>query len=107
VQGAIRAARRARLRGPRMPQTHYTLGLAYLAANCTERAADCFGAATRLAPGFADGWLNLGVAFYRAGDIERAKTATREALRVAPDNHAAAANLGSFMRLTGEVEASE
>jgi tetratricopeptide (TPR) repeat protein len=90
-----------------MPQTHYTLGLAYLAGGYFGRAADCFRAATRLAPRFAEAWLNLGVAYYRDGDILRAKQAMREVLRIDPDNHAAAANLGSFMRLTGEGEAGE
>jgi Flp pilus assembly protein TadD len=107
VPGAIRAARRARLRGAAVPQSHYTLGLAYLAGNYPDRAAECFRTATRLAPGFAEAWLNLGVAYYRGGDIDRAKQAMREVLAIDPGHQAAAANLGSFLRLTGEMEASE
>jgi tetratricopeptide (TPR) repeat protein len=107
VQGAIHAARRARLRAPAMPQAHYTLGLAYLAGGLLDRAMAAFGEATRLAPRFAEAWVNLGVARYRAGHIEAAKAAMRGALQADPANQAAAANLGGFLRLTGEVEAAE
>jgi tetratricopeptide (TPR) repeat protein len=107
VQAAIHAARRARLRAPAMPQTHYTLGLAYLAAALHDRAAAAFRRAATIAPGFAEAWVNLGVAEYRAGRIEAAKQAMRAALRADPENRAAAANLGGFLRLTGETEAAE
>jgi tetratricopeptide (TPR) repeat protein len=105
--GAIRAARRGRLRAPALAAAHYTLGAAYLAAGFLQAATAAFRRTTRLAPGFADGWVNFGVAAYRRGDIYAAKQAMREALRADPGNAAAAANLGSFMRLTGEVEAGE
>jgi Flp pilus assembly protein TadD len=105
VPGAIAAARKARLRASGMPQTHYTLGLAYLSGDYYARATDCFRDATRLAPRFAEAWLNLGVARYRNGEIEAAKDAMRVTLEVDPANQAAAANLGVFLRLTGQVEA--
>jgi Tfp pilus assembly protein PilF len=83
------------------------LGLAYLAAAHFAPAANAFRRAARLAPGFADAWVNLGVAEYRDGRIEAAKHAMRAALRADPRNRAAAANLGGFLRLTGETEAAE
>jgi tetratricopeptide (TPR) repeat protein len=107
VTGAIAAARRGKLRAPKMPQAHYVLGLAYLAAGFLEKAADCFAAATKLAPDFADAWVNLGVARYRSGKILPAREAMRAALRADPKNVAAAGNLGAFLRLTGEIEAAE
>jgi Flp pilus assembly protein TadD len=82
-------------------------GLAYLAAGFLEKAADCFTAATKLAPDFADAWVNLGVARYRSGKILPAGEAMRAALRADPGNAAAAGNLGAFLRLTGEIEAAE
>ncbi len=41
-------------------------------------------AAMRLAPDWADAWVNYGLARYRQGAIEDAKTAMRQALRHAP-----------------------
>jgi len=107
VTGAIAAARKGRLRNKKMPQAHYVLGLAYLAAGLLEKAADCFATATKLAPDFADAWVNLGVAHYRSGKILLAREAMRAALRADPGNVAAAGNLGAFLRLTGEIEAAE
>jgi tetratricopeptide (TPR) repeat protein len=107
TQGAVAAARRGRLRGANMPQAHYVLGLAYLAAGVLDKAADCFTAATKLAPDFADAWVNLGVALYRSGKILPAREAMRAALRADPKHAAAAGNLGAFLRLTGEIEAAE
>jgi len=107
LNGAIAAARKGRLRRDKMPQAHYVAGLAYLAAGLLDRAADCFATATKLAPDFADAWVNLGVARYRSGKILLAREAMRAALRADPGNVAAAGNLGAFLRLTGEVEAAE
>ena len=106
VHGAIRAARRGCARG-NLPVADYALGLACLEAGELVRAVSCFRQVARLAPGFADGWVNLGVAQYRAGEIGAARQAMQRALDTDPGNVAAAANLGSFMRLTGEDEAGE
>jgi predicted Zn-dependent protease len=62
--GAINAARKGRLRGAALPEGHYMLGSAYLVGGFLQRAVESFQAATRLAPHFADGWVNLGVAHY-------------------------------------------
>ena len=105
--GALRAARRAALRAPRLPQAHYTLGLARLACGAAASAAELFGRAVRLDPRFADAWVNLGIAQYRLGQLAAAKTSMRAALRAVPHHRAASANLGGLMRLTGEAEAGE
>jgi Flp pilus assembly protein TadD len=99
TKAAIKAARKATLRGGKIAQTHYTLGLAYLAAGYAGRAVDGFRMATRLAPQFADAWLNLGVAYYRAGDIDRAKGAWSDTRALASSDdigaHQATAPAGS------------
>jgi tetratricopeptide (TPR) repeat protein len=105
--GALRAARRAALRAPQMPQAHYTLGLARLACGAPASAAECFGRAVRLDRNFADAWVNLGIAQYRLGQVSRAKASMRAALRIVPYHRAATANLGGLLRLTGEAEAGE
>ena len=105
--GAIRAARKGRLRGGNTPEGNYTLGLAYLAGGFLDRAADAFQAATRIAPGFADAWVNLGVARYRAGRIEPARQAMLAALKADPAKQSARTNLATFLRLTGHAEEAE
>ena len=107
VSGAINAARKGRLRGGAIPEGHYTLGIAYLAAGFLDRAVESFATATKLAPRFADAWVNLGVAHYRNGNIDAARQATRVALRIDPGNAAANTNLATFVRLTGDVAAGE
>jgi tetratricopeptide (TPR) repeat protein len=106
VNGAIAASRKGRLRREKMPQAHYVVGLAYLAAGLLDKAADCFATATKLAPDFADAWVNLGVARYRSGKILPAREAMRAALRADSGNVAAAGNLGAFLRLTGVIAAN-
>jgi cytochrome c-type biogenesis protein CcmH/NrfG len=90
-----------------MPQANYTLGLALLACERLDEAAEAFAACLRRPPDFADAWVNLGVARYRVSNIEGAKAAMRRALKVGPGHRAAAANLGAFLRLTGGSEAGE
>ncbi len=107
VSGAINAARKDRLRGGAMPEGHYILGIAYLAGGFLDRAVELFETATKLAPRFADAWVNLGVAHYRNGNIDAARQAMRAALHFDPDNQAASTNLATFLRLTGGVAAGE
>jgi Flp pilus assembly protein TadD len=104
---ALAAARKARLRAPHLPQAHYILGCARLAAEQPKGAEQAFRAALDLAPEFADAWLNLGLARYRLADIQGAIAAVRRALAAAPGHRAATANLGPFPRLTDDAPASE
>ena len=107
VSDAINAVRKGRLRGGAMPEGHYTLGIAYLAGGFLDRAVGSFDTATKVAPRFADAWLNLGVALYRNGDIGAARQAMHTVLRIDPGNQAASTNLATFVRLTGDVAAGE
>jgi tetratricopeptide (TPR) repeat protein len=104
---ALRDASEACYRAPDRYETHYTYGLAWLAANEPRRAEQAFAAALRVNRRFADGWVNLGVARYRQDNIEGAKEAMRQALAHAPGHPAATANLGAFMRISGESEGAE
>ena len=70
---ARRAARRARVRAPQLPQAHYVLGQIELARAQDVAAEMAFVRATQLAPNFIDAWVNLGVARYRNGALEGAK----------------------------------
>jgi Flp pilus assembly protein TadD len=71
------------------------------------RAERAFAEAVRLAPNWADAWVNYGVARYRQGAIEDAKAAMRQALLRSPGHRAAASNLGAFMRISGQGEGAE
>ncbi len=104
---ALDAARRARRRAMNLPEAHYTVGLALLAAGRLEDAIQAFADTLRLAPDFADAWVNLGVIRYRRNDIAGAKQAMQRALQIQPGHRAAVANLAAFLRLTGEAEAAE
>ena len=85
----------------------YTVGLALLANERLADAERAFTRAIRLAPRFADAWLNLGVTLYRREKIEDAKAAMRQVLAITPGHRAATANLGAFLRLTGLVDDGE
>jgi tetratricopeptide (TPR) repeat protein len=106
-RAALTAANEACQAAPNRPEPHYAHGQAWLALGEAARAAQAFAAALRIAPAWADAWVNLGLCRYRQGAIEDAKTAMRHALRHAPSNRAAAANLGALMRISGEPEAAE
>ena len=106
-RAALTAASEACQATPNRPEPHYARGQACLALGEPARAEQAFAAALRIAPAWADAWINFGLCRYRQGAIEDAKTAMRNALRHAPNNRAATANLGAFMRITGEPEAAE
>ena len=59
------------------PAAHYAYGQAWAALGQHARAEQAFAEAVRLAPRWADAWVNYGVARYRQGAIEDAKTAMR------------------------------
>jgi tetratricopeptide (TPR) repeat protein len=101
VQVALTAASEACHSAPNDPRAHYVYGQAWLAHNQPERAEQAFAAAIKLAPQFADAWINYGVARYRQGAIEDAKTAMRQVLLFAPDHAVALSNLAAFMRISG------
>ena len=90
-----------------MPEGHYTLGIAYLTGGFLDSAVESFDTATKLAPRFADAWVNLGVAYYRNGNIDAARQAMHMVLHIDPGNQAASTNLATFLRLTGDVAAGE
>jgi tetratricopeptide (TPR) repeat protein len=101
-RGAVTAARKAKLRGRKMPQTHYMFGLAKLACGDLVQAEAGFRAALKLNANFADAWVNLGLVRYRQNDMGSAVGAMRRALDADPTHRAATANLGGFLRLTGQ-----
>ncbi len=105
--GALHAASDACHAAPHHPHPHYAYGQAWMARQEPARAEPAFVACVRLAPDWAEAWINLGLARYRQGIIEDSKAAMRQALRCQPGHPAATANLGAFMRLTGEIEAGE
>jgi tetratricopeptide (TPR) repeat protein len=107
LQAALTAASEACHAAPNRPEPHYAYGEAWMALGEPAQAEQAFAAAIRIAPAWADAWVNLGLCRYRQGAIEHAKTAMRNALRHAPNNPAAAANLGALMRISGEAEAAE
>lgn len=107
TRAALRAASDACHAAPHRREPHYAYGQAWLALNEPARAEQAFVAALRIAPGWADAWINLGIARYQQDAIDDAKLAMRQALRHAPGHRAATANLGAFLRITGEVEAAE
>ena len=107
VQLALRAASDACHHAPQLPQAHYVYGQAWLACNEPARAEQAFAAAVKLAPHFADAWINYGVARYRQGAIEDAKTAMRQVLMFAPGHAVAASNLAAFLRISGGSDAAE
>ena len=107
VQAALTAASEACHSAPNDPRAHYVYGQAWLAHDQPARAEQAFAAAIKLAPQFADAWINYGVARYRQGAIEDAKTAMRQVLLFAPDHAVAISNLAAFMRISGQSDAAE
>jgi len=107
VHAALTAASEACHCAPDDPRAHYVYGQAWLAHNQPARAEQAFAAAIKLAPQFADAWINYGIARYRQGAIEDAKTAMRQVLLFAPDHAVATSNLAAFMRISGQSEAAE
>jgi Flp pilus assembly protein TadD len=107
VQAALRAASEACHCAPDDPRAHYVYGQAWLAHNQPARAEQAFAAAIKLAPQFADAWINYGIARYRQGAIEDAKTAMRQVLLFAPDHAVATSNLAAFMRISGQSDTAE
>ena len=104
--GALRAASDACHRDPRLSQSTYMYGRAWLAQNDPTKAERAFAEALRLTPGWADAWVSYGVARYNQGATEDAKTAMRQALKFAPNHSTASSNLAAFMRISGESEAA-
>ncbi len=107
VQAALVAASEACHRAPNDPRAHYVYGQAWLGHNQPARAEQAFAAAIKLAPQFADAWINYGIARYRQGAIEDAKTAMRQVLVFAPGHAVATSNLAAFMRISGHSESAE
>lgn len=107
VHAALTAASEACHCAPDDPRAHYVYGQAWLAHNQPARAEQAFAAAIKLAPQFADVWINYGIARYRQGAIEDAKTAMRQVLLFAPGHAVATSNLAAFMRISGQSEAAE
>ena len=107
VHAALTAASEACHCAPDDPRAHYVYGQAWLAHNQPARAEQAFAAAIKLAPQFADAWINYGIARYRQGAIEDAKTAMRQVLLFAPDHAVATSNLAAFMRISGQSDAAE
>jgi len=107
VHAALTAASEACHCAPDDPRAHYVYGQAWLAHNQPARAEQAFAAAIKLAPQFADAWINYGIARYRQGAIEDAKTAMRQVLLFAPDHAVATSNLAAFMRISGQSDTAE
>lgn len=107
LDGALHAASEACYAAKMLPAAHYAYGEAWLTLGHHRHAARAFAEAVRLAPRWADAWVNLGVARYRDGAIGDAKVAMQRALAHAPDHPVAIANLAAFMRISGEPDQAE
>jgi tetratricopeptide (TPR) repeat protein len=103
-EAALRAASDACHADPADPRAHYAYGEAWLALARPEQAGQAFAAAIRLAPDWADAWVNLGVARYRQNEIAEAVAATQRALALEPGHTAARANLAAYQQLGGELD---
>src|SRR5277367_3660542 len=67
---ALAAASAACHADPGRPEAHYAYGQAWSALGERRNAERAFAEAVRLAPRWADAWVNYGVARYRQGAIE-------------------------------------
>lgn len=89
---------------PRLPPLLNLLGLALVQVGTIDEGLKYLDKAVRLAPNFADAWLNLAFARYEAGDRSGAVAAYRKLLEVEP-NHLV--GLLSLASLAGESDATE
>ena len=71
---------------------HFKLGMLLLRVQEFPDAIACFGAVTKIAPGWAQAWNNLGVAQDRAGHSQEAVQSFKEALKIAPSLNCARCN---------------
>jgi tetratricopeptide (TPR) repeat protein len=71
---------------------HFKLGMLLLRVQEFSDAIACFGAVTKIAPGWAQAWNNLGVAQDRAGHSQEAVQSFKEAIKITPSLHCARCN---------------
>ena len=100
----IAAATRAPL--PDDAEVHYLRGQALEDQGLLEQAAESFGRATALRPGFADAHNDLGQVLVRLGRTEEAIASCRRALALRPNFVAALGNLANAERARGALAAA-
>jgi tetratricopeptide (TPR) repeat protein len=86
------------------PIAQSNLGTALSEAGQPQEAAEHFGEALRLNPGYAPAHYNLGVALTQTGHLQEAMEHFREALRLNPDYAKAHYNLGVALTQTGHLQ---
>jgi len=86
------------------PIAQSNLGTALSEAGQPQEAAEHFGEALRLNPGYAPAHYNLGVALTQTGHLQEAMEHFREALRLNPDYAPAHYNLGHALLQTGQPQ---
>ena len=86
------------------PIAQSNLGTALSEAGQPQEAAEHFGEALRLNPGYAPAHYNLGVALTQTGHLQEAIEHFREALRLKPDYAMAHNNLGVALAQTGQPQ---
>jgi tetratricopeptide (TPR) repeat protein len=86
------------------PIAQSNLGTALSEAGQPQEAAEHFGEALRLNPGYAPAHYNLGVALTQTGHLQEAMEHFREALRLNPDYARAHYNLGVALTQTGHLQ---
>jgi predicted TPR repeat methyltransferase len=101
---AIEIYRALLAEAPRLPPLLNLLGLALVQDGNVDQGLRYLSKAVRLAPDFAEAWLNLAFARYEAEDRDGAVDAYRQVLKLQP-NHLTA--LLSFASLTGETDTTE
>lgn len=79
------------------------IGVQRLAQGRLAEAMPLLERATRIAPGYAEGWVNLGNAWLRAPDVGKAKQCYDRGLKAEPRNFKAMVGLAQLCRVSGEI----
>ena len=92
---------------PRWAAAYFESGKCHLRRDDMAAAAEAFGAAARLLPGFAPAAANWGATLGELDRPDEALAAFRQALAADPDNPQVHNNLGVVLRETGRLAESE
>ena len=84
----------------------FNLGNVYLTQTKLHQAVDTYSQALRLAPRYADAFLNMGTALGKLGQGDDALFCYREALKIKPDSAVALYNVGELLITKGQLDES-